>query len=215
MKPVVIGVAGGTGSGKSTVVRQLQRRIHPRKVAILEQDAYYRSQEHVSPEQRLKINYDHPSAFDNRLYLKHIRQLMRGEAVHKPVYDFKTHTRSKKTVRVEPGPVIILEGILILSEKSLRELMDIKVFVDTDADVRVIRRLMRDIRRRGRTIESVVEQYLNMVRPMHQQFIEPSKRYADIILPEGGYNRVAIDLLVTKVESLFQKRNRSRLTPRP
>jgi uridine kinase len=173
---------------------------------MLEQDYYYKDQSHLPFEERLRTNYDHPLAFDNDLLIEHIKHLQRYEPIEKPVYDYKMHTRSNETVLVEPKDVIILEGILVLEDKRLRDLMDIKLFVDTDADIRVLRRMQRDIQERGRTMESVIEQYVNVVRPMHNQFIEPSKRYADIIVPEGGQNHVAIDLMVTKIATILEEK---------
>jgi uridine kinase len=202
--PIIIGVAGGTGSGKTTVAREIYRQFQDMSVVMIEQDAYYKDQSHLTFEERIKTNYDHPLAFDNDLLIEHLECLRRRESIEKPVYDYKLHTRAKETIQVEPRDVIILEGILILEDERLRNLMDIKVFVDTDADVRVIRRMLRDIAERGRTMDSVVEQYLTVVRPMHMQFIEPTKRYADIIVPEGGHNRVAIDLLTTKINTVLQ-----------
>jgi uridine kinase len=171
---------------------------------MIEQDAYYKDQSDLTFEERIKTNYDHPLAFDNDLLIEHLERLRRRESIEKPTYDYKLHTRAEETVRIDPKDVIILEGILILEDERLRDLMDIKVFVDTDADVRIIRRMLRDIAERGRTMESVVEQYLTVVRPMHMQFIEPTKRYADIIVPEGGQNRVAIDLLTTKINTVLK-----------
>ncbi|MDQ0339555.1 uridine kinase [Caldalkalibacillus uzonensis] len=205
VKPVVIGVAGGSGSGKTTVASEIFRAFPDQSILILEQDAYYKDQSHLPFEERIKTNYDHPLAFDHDLLVEHLDRLLNYEAIDKPVYDYTRHTRAKETVRVEPKNVIILEGILVLEDRRLRERMDIKVFVDTDADVRIIRRLMRDIKERGRTIDSVVEQYLQVVRPMHNQFIEPTKKYADIIIPEGGENQVAIDLMVTKIKTILQE----------
>ncbi len=202
-KPIVIGVAGGTGSGKTTVAREIYRQFADMSVVMIEQDSYYKDQSHLSFEERVKTNYDHPLAFDNDLLLDHLNQLVRHKPIEKPAYDYKLHTRAQEKETVMPKDVIILEGILILEDERLRNVMDIKVFVDTDADVRIIRRMMRDIRDRGRTIESVVEQYLGVVRPMHMQFVEPTKRYADIIVPEGGQNRVAIDLLSTKINTVL------------
>jgi uridine kinase len=204
MSPIIIGVAGGTGSGKTTVAREIYRQFENMSVVMIEQDSYYKDQSHLTLEERTHTNYDHPMAFDNDLLVEHLECLRRNESIEKPVYDYRLHTRAQETVLVEPKDVIILEGILILEDERLRNLMDIKVFVDTDADVRIIRRMLRDIEERGRTIESVVEQYLSVVRPMHMQFIEPTKRYADIIVPEGGYNRVAIDLLTTKINTVLQ-----------
>lgn len=204
--PIVIGVAGGTGSGKTTVAREIYRQFEDQGVIMIEQDAYYKDQSQLSFEQREKTNYDHPLAFDTDLLIDHIQQLLQRQPIEKPKYDFKIHTRSSQVIPVEPGEVIILEGILVLEDERLRNLMDIKIFVDTDADVRIIRRLMRDIEERGRTLNSVVDQYLEVVRPMHTQFVEPSKRYADIIIPEGGKNRVAIDLMVTKIRTILEQR---------
>jgi uridine kinase len=203
-KPIVIGVAGGTGSGKTTVAREIYRQFADMSVVMIEQDSYYKDQSHLSFEERVNTNYDHPLAFDNDLLLDHLNQLLRHKPVEKPAYDYKLHTRAQEKETIMPKDVIILEGILILEDERLRNVMDIKVFVDTDADVRIIRRMMRDIRDRGRTIESVVEQYLGVVRPMHMQFVEPTKRYADIIVPEGGQNRVAIDLLSTKINTVLR-----------
>ncbi|MCF6138038.1 uridine kinase [Pseudalkalibacillus berkeleyi] len=203
-KPVVIGVAGGSGSGKTTVAKEIFRKFADQSILIIEQDAYYKDQSEKSMEERLDTNYDHPLAFDNDLLIDHIMNLRNSESIEKPVYDYTAHTRSDKIIPIEPKDVIILEGILILEDERLRELMDIKLFVDTDADLRIIRRLLRDINDRGRTIDSVIEQYTSVVRPMHNQFIEPTKRYADIIIPEGGQNRVAIDLMVTKIRTILE-----------
>ena len=171
---------------------------------VIEQDYYYKDQSHLEFEERLLTNYDHPLAFDTDLLIEHIGKLLDRETIEKPVYDYALHTRSEQKITIEPKDVIILEGILVLEDERLRDLMDIKLFVDTDADLRIIRRLMRDINERGRTIESVIEQYLSVVRPMHNQFIEPTKRYADIIIPEGGHNEVAIDLMVTKIKTILE-----------
>lgn len=203
MKPVVIGVAGGTGSGKTTVARKLVEQF-AESVVYLEQDSYYKDQSHLSLEERKNTNYDHPLAFDNELLIDHLQMLLHYHPIDKPVYDYKLHTRSKETVRLMPKDVIILEGILVLEDKRLRDLMDIKIFVDTDADVRILRRIERDINERGRTLESVIEQYLNVVRPMHLQFVEPSKRYADLIIPEGGHNQVAINLLINQIRTYLE-----------
>lgn len=205
-KPIIIGVAGGTGSGKTTVTRAICNQIEEKSVLMIEQDYYYKDQSHLPFEERLKTNYDHPFAFDNDLLIEHIEKLCRWEPIEKPVYDYERHTRSDKTIYCEPKEVIILEGILVLEDERLRNMMDIKVFVDTDSDLRIIRRIMRDIKERGRTIESVIDQYINVVRPMHLQFVEPAKRYADIIIPEGGENLVAIDLLTTKINSIIQNK---------
>ncbi|MGA8944067.1 MAG: uridine kinase [Thermoactinomyces sp.] len=202
-KPVIIGVAGGTGSGKTTVAKNLVKQLSE-SVIYLEQDSYYKDQSHLAFEERIKTNYDHPLAFDNDLLYHHLLQLKAYQPIHKPIYDYTQHTRSKETVYLKPKDVIILEGILILDDERLRELMDIKIFVDTDADVRILRRIDRDIKQRGRTLESVIDQYLNVVRPMHLQFVEPSKRYADLIIPEGGHNQVAINLLLNQIRTYLQ-----------
>ncbi|WP_077621414.1 uridine kinase [Sediminibacillus massiliensis] len=204
-KPVVIGVAGGSGSGKTSVTRSISQRFTDKTILVIEQDYYYKDQSHLPIEERLNTNYDHPLAFDNELLVEHVKKLIDLEPIDKPVYDYTVHTRSEEVVRVEPKEVIILEGILILEDPRLLDLMDIKVFVDTDADVRIIRRLLRDIKERGRTIDSVIDQYINVVRPMHLQFVEPTKRYADIIIPEGGQNHVAIDLMATKIQTILNE----------
>jgi len=196
MGTVVIGIAGGTGSGKTTVARSIYHHFPSEHICLLEQDSYYRPGR--------QENWDHPLAFDNDLLIEHIRCLKSGQAVEKPVYDFTIHDRRQETVRVGPCRIIIVEGILILEDARLRELLDIKIFVDTDADVRFIRRLLRDIKERGRTMESVVEQYLNQVRPSHLQFVEPTRRYADLIIPEGGHNQVAIDVVIAKIRSILE-----------
>ncbi|HNY68573.1 MAG TPA: uridine kinase [Bacillota bacterium] len=197
---LVVGIAGGSGSGKTTVVRAISEAFG-NAVAVLEHDAYYRDQSCLSFDERLKTNYDHPFAFDTDLYIDHAEQLVSGRAVDRPVYSFESYTRTSDTVCVRPAGVLILEGILVLEDARIRELMDIKAFVDADPDVRFIRRLMRDVQDRGRTLDSVVDQYLNVVRPMHLQFVEPTKRYADVIIPEGGFNRVAIELLIARLKS--------------
>lgn len=206
-KPIVIGVAGGSGSGKTTVTNAICDHFGTDSIVMIEQDAYYKDQSEKSFEERLKTNYDHPLAFDNDLLIEHIEKLCNYEAIYKPVYDYKNHTRSQETILVEPKKVIILEGILVLEDERLRNLMDIKLFVDTDADLRIIRRLLRDTEERGRSMESVINQYTTVVRPMHNQFIEPTKRYADIIVPEGGQNFVAIDLLVTKIHTILEEKS--------
>ncbi|UFJ38974.1 uridine kinase [Brevibacillus humidisoli] len=206
--PVMIGVAGGSGSGKTTVARELYQRFQDDSVIMIEQDSYYKDQSHLSMKERVRTNYDHPFAFDNDLLLFHLQELLQGRPVYKPIYDFTQHTRSAERVLVEPKKVIILEGMLILEDERVRDLMDIKVFVDTDADVRILRRIQRDLRERGRTLESVIHQYLTVVRPMHLQFIEPTKRYADVIVPEGGYNQVALDLLSTKIRDILKEKQR-------
>ncbi|HEY8497616.1 MAG TPA: uridine kinase [Limnochordales bacterium] len=206
MQPVFIGIAGGTASGKTTVARAILSRVPSARAALIEQDAYYKDQSHLPLEQRRLVNYDHPSAFDNDLLVAHLDALAAGRSIEKPVYDFTTYTRTGRTVRVDPVDIVIVEGILVLEDPRLRERLDIKIFVDTDADVRVLRRLMRDIRERGRTLESVVRQYLETVRPMHLQFVEPTRRYADLIVPEGGLNQVAIDVLASKVRAILAER---------
>lgn len=196
---VVIGVAGGTGSGKTTVARTLLDRIGRTAITFLQHDAYYRDLSHLPLEEREKVNFDHPDSLETGLLVEHLGRLREGEAVEVPVYDFTRHTRSDETVTAEPNPVIMVEGILVLAEKELRETMDVKVYVDTAADLRFIRRLRRDIHERGRTLDSVIDQYRNYVRPMHLEFVEPSKRHADVIVPEGGFNAVALDLLADHV----------------
>lgn len=201
-RPILIGIAGGTGSGKSTVAKEIYRCLPEDSIAVIEQDSYYKDQSHLSFKDRIKTNYDHPDAFDTGLLLKHLSMLQDGKAIDKPIYDFENHNRKKETIRIEPKNIIIIEGILILAESELRDKFNIKIFVDTDADVRIMRRIQRDIKERGRTIESVIDQYINVVRPMHLQFVEPTKRYADIIIPEGGYNRVAIDIMNARVKEI-------------
>ena len=205
-KPIIIGVAGGSGSGKTSVTRSIYERFSDTSILVIEQDYYYKDQSHLPCEERLKTNYDHPLAFDNDLLVEHLHSLLNWQAIERPIYDYKIHTRSEKTEQIEPKEVIILEGILILEDPRLVNLMDIKVFVDTDSDIRIIRRIERDLKERGRTLDSVINQYLSAVRPSHLQFIEPTKRYADIIIPEGGENLVAIDIMASKIESVLAKR---------
>jgi len=202
MNPIIIGVAGGTGSGKTTVALKILERVGFDRVAYLPHDAYYRDASHLPPAERARLNFDHPDSLDNDLMAEHMRRLRASQAVEIPVYDFKTHSRLPETRRVEPQPIILVEGILIFADRQLRDLMDMKIFVDTDADLRLIRRLQRDITERGRSFESVVNQYLTTVRPMHLEFVEPSKRYADVIIPEGGHNEVAIDMVAARLRSL-------------
>ena len=202
-KPIIIGVTGGSGSGKTSVSRAIFNNFPDHSIMMLEQDSYYKDQSHLSFEERLNTNYDHPFAFDNDLLIQHVGDLLNYKAIEKPVYDYVAHTRSQATIIQEPKEVIILEGILILEDERLRDLMDIKVYVDTDDVIRIIRRIKRDMEERGRTLDSVIEQYLTVVKPMYHQFIEPTKRYADIIVPEGGENHVAIDLITTKVASFL------------
>ncbi|MED4552079.1 uridine kinase [Lysinibacillus capsici] len=206
-RPVVIGIAGGSCSGKTSVTRAIYEVFREHSVVVIEQDFYYKDQSHLTFEERLGTNYDHPLAFDNDLLIEHIKKLLVRQPIEKPVYDYVQHTRAEEVIHVEPVDVIILEGILVLEDADLRDLMDIKLFVDTDSDLRIIRRIMRDIKERGRTTDSVIEQYLSAVRPMHNLFIEPTKRYADIIIPEGGDNEVAIDLMVTKIKTILETDN--------
>ena len=204
MEPLVIGVAGGTGSGKTTVANAILKRAGTGQVSVIQHDAYYKDLGDLPLGQRVLRNFDHPDALDNDLLMVHLRELKSGRPVNMPVYDFTTHTRTAETLRVEPHRVILLEGILIFVPEGLRQLMDVKIYVDTDADIRFIRRLQRDISERGRTMESVIQQYLATVRPMHEQFVEPTKRYADVILPEGGLNEVAMDLVAARVKALLE-----------
>jgi uridine kinase len=197
---LTIGIAGGSGSGKTTIVRNIMEALPRESVTILEQDSYYTDLRGIPFEERARTNFDHPDAFDSHLLKEHIRLLKRGIGVEKPIYDFKTHARTDQTVPVHPRPVLVVEGILIFVDPDLRALMDIKVFIDTEADLRLIRRIERDLRERGRTMESVLSQYLATVRPMHDEFVEPSKRYADVIIPEGGNNRIAQELLIGRIK---------------
>ncbi|USS85264.1 uridine kinase [Fructilactobacillus myrtifloralis] len=202
-RPVIIGVTGGSSSGKTTVSRAILQRLLGHSISIIQQDSYYKDQTDLSMAERKKVNYDHPDAFDNDLLVDQLRRLLNYETIEKPVYDYTEFTRSPKTERQAPTDVIILEGILTLNDPRLRDLMDIKVFVDTADDIRLIRRIQRDTKERGRSLDSVIQQYLGTVRPMYQQFVEPSKRYADIIIPRGGKNNVAIDLLATKIKAIL------------
>lgn len=201
-KPFLIGVAGGSGSGKTTVVANLLKVLKNRSVLCISHDDYYRNQDQLPMSQRERTNYDHPDALETSLLIEHLELLSAGKSVKKPTYDFANHTRSKKTEKIVPAKVIIVEGILLFENKGLRNKFDLKVFVDTDADIRVLRRIKRDIKERGRTFDFVVDQYLDYTRPMHLEFVEPSKRYADIIVPEGGLNNVALDLLLARVKEL-------------
>ncbi len=196
---LVIGIAGGTGSGKTTLMKNLVERFGP-VVSVLSHDNYYKCRDNMPFEERCKLNYDEPDAMDTSLMVYHLEQLRRGEAIDCPVYDFAIHNRSKDTLRIEPRQVIIVEGILIFENEPLRELMDIKIFVDTDADVRLCRRIKRDVTKRGRTLESVLEQYQTTVKPMHEKYVEPSKRFADIVVPEGGKNVVALDMIMGHIQ---------------
>lgn len=199
----IIGVCGGTGSGKTTITNRLFDALSSDGVVVLQQDHYYKDLSDVPPEARAQRNFDHPSALDTSLFIEHVKKLRQGESIRRPIYDFTQHRRIGETVTILPRPTILVEGILIFENQVLRSLMDLKIFVDTDADLRFIRRLLRDIRERGRKLESVIEQYEKTVRPMHLEFVEPSKRYADIIIPEGGHNEVGIDLVIQKVRSLL------------
>jgi uridine kinase len=201
--PIVIGIAGGTGSGKTTVANVLLRRVGAHRIAYVQHDAYYRDLRDLPPTQRAQINFDHPNSLESELMVEHILQLKAWQSVELPIYDFTTHSRTPRTIHVDPQLVILVEGILIFAEPALRKLFDIKIFVDTDADVRLIRRLKRDISERGRTTESVLNQYINTVRPMHLEFVEPSKRYADVIIPEGGLNTVALDMVTARIEAML------------
>jgi len=202
--PLVIGIAGGTGSGKTTIAHEILHRVGANKLAILSHDAYYRNQKDMPFEERAKVNYDHPDSLETELLVEHVKQLKQGHQIHMPVYDFTTHRRKEETVLIEPQPVILVDGILIFVERDLRKLFDVKIFVDTDADIRFIRRLQRDIIERNRTQESVIRQYRETVRPMHMEFVEPSKRHADVIIPEGGYNRVALDMVTARISQLLK-----------
>ena len=204
MRAIVIGLAGGSASGKSSIAKNLKKQfVETQRVVILRMDDYYKDQSHLDMSVRLQTNYDHPFAFDMDLLLQDLQSLKEGKAIEKPVYDFMEHTRSEYRETIGPCDVVILEGLLTLDDQKLRDLLDIKVFVDAEADIRFIRRLKRDVNKRGRSLESVVDQYMTTVRTMHDQFVEPSKRYADIIIPEGAHNTVAIDLLVTKISSII------------
>jgi uridine kinase len=202
---MIIGISGGTGSGKTTVAQKIIAAIGEANAVYLQQDSYYRNLEDIPLDQRQRVNFDHPDAFDGALMLRHLEALRAGESIDRPIYDFVTHSRKKETIRVDPLPVIVIEGILVFFDAGMRSLMDLRIFVDTDADIRFIRRLERDIHARGRSVESVIEQYLTTVRPMHLQFVAPSMRDADIIIPEGGFNEVAIDLITGKIRSVLAK----------
>jgi uridine kinase len=204
--PLVIGVAGGSGSGKTTVMNAILGRVGPERVAVLPHDAYYRDLAHLPLEERAQVNFDHPDAFDNALYRMHLDALIAGQPVQVPTYDFATYVRLPESVAVAPQPVVLLEGILIFADAQLRARMGVKIFVDAESDLRIIRRIQRDTQSRGRSVESVIEQYLKTVRAMHLEFVEPSKRYADIIIPNGGLNAIAIDLVVAKIEQLLDSR---------
>ncbi len=201
--PLVIGIAGGSGSGKTTVANVILERVGEQHIAYLPHDAYYKDLSALPHNQRTQINFDHPNSLDTDLLIQHVKQLINHEPIDLPIYDFKIHTRTTQTRRIQSQPVILVEGILIFVERELRDLFDVKIFVDTDADIRFIRRLERDITERGRSTESVINQYLSTVRPMHLEFVEPSKRYADVIIPEGGLNVVAMDMVVARIQELL------------
>ena len=205
MEVTVIGVAGGTGSGKSTLVKRLQEAFRCEDVATLCHDYYYKAHPELTYEERTKLNYDHPQSFDTDMLVEHIRALKNNVPIERPVYSFVDHNRTEETVPVKPSKVIIIDGILIFENKELRELMDIKVFVDTDADIRLARRILRDVCERGRTMQSVIDQYTTTVKPMHEEFVEPSKRHADVIIPEGGFNSVAVGMLIENIRSLIKE----------
>lgn len=199
--PVIIGISGGTGSGKSTITDAIQKEVED-KITTIPQDSYYKNFGHLPPEERDKINFDHPQTLDNDLLIEHLKELKENRSIDMPVYDFKTHTRIEKTITKHPTKLIIIEGILIFENAALRDMMDIKIFVDTDADIRILRRIQRDINERGRDFRSVVDQYLSTVRPMHIEFVEPSKKYAHVIIPEGGQNKIGIDMIVSKIKHI-------------
>ena len=204
MEPVVVGVAGGTGSGKTTVATEILRRAGTDHISFIQHDAYYKDLSDLPMAQRAMQNFDHPDALDNDLLISHLQELKAGRPIELPVYDFTTHSRTSRTVTVEPFPVILVEGILIFADEELRQLMDVRIYVDTDADIRFIRRLQRDIAERGRTMESVIHQYLATVRPMHQEYVEPSKRHANVIIPEGGFNEVAMEMIAARIRALLR-----------
>jgi uridine kinase len=206
--PLVIAIAGGTGSGKTTIANVIIERVGTEHIAYLPHDAYYKDLQDLPEIQRTQINFDHPNSLDTEMFTEHVRKMKAGLPVDHPVYDFKSHSRTAETITLEPQPIVIVEGILIFVEPALRDLFDVKIFVDTPPDIRFIRRLERDINERGRTAESVIQQYQETVRPMHLEFVEPSKRYADVIIPEGGFNTVALDMVVARIEALlFGKRD--------
>ncbi|MBM6584812.1 uridine kinase [Pediococcus acidilactici] len=208
--PIIIGVTGGSGSGKTTVSKKILEQLDGHSISIIQQDSYYKDQAGMTMEERRAVNYDHPLAFDSDLLYQHLKMLKQRQAIDVPVYDYAISTRSPEVIHQEPTDVVILEGILILSDERIRDMLDIKVYVDTDDDIRIIRRIERDTQERGRSLESIITQYLTGVKPMYHQFIEPTKRYADLIVPEGGENSVAIDLLVTKVRDILAHAGRDR-----
>jgi uridine kinase len=203
IQPLVIGIAGGSGSGKTTIANHILKQVGKDRIAYLPHDAYYKDLSKLPPRQRHEVNFDHPDSLENELLIQHIEALRNRLSVELPIYDFTDHIRTDETVRIEPHRVILVEGILMFAEPRLRDRFDIKIFVDTDADLRLIRRMKRDIKERGRTTDSVIRQYLSTVRPMHLEFVEPSKRYADIIIPEGGFNRVALDMVIARIQSML------------
>ncbi len=203
-RPVILGVAGGSGSGKSTVVRELVRSLGDDVASVIRHDWYYRDLVHLPFEERAAVNFDHPDSLETEMLVRHLRELLAGDAIHAPTYDFSSHTRGERTVTVKPTPVIVLDGILVLAHAELREVMELAVFVDTEPDVRLIRRMRRDTEKRGRTAESVVEQYEKTMRPMHLEFVEPSRRYADLTIHEGGFNRAAVDLVIDRVREILR-----------
>ena len=203
-KPILIGITGGTGSGKTTVAEAIHSAFEGNSITMIMQDSYYKDQSHITFEERLKTNYDHPHSIDMDDLIRDLKSLMSGQSIDMPVYDFAEHTRKSETIHIVPTDIIIVEGILVLDDKNLRDLLDIKIYVDTDADIRILRRMQRDINERGRSMESVINQYLNVVRPMHEQFTEPTKRYADIIIPEGGRNKVAIDVIIRSIKEYLR-----------
>ena len=206
MTPLIVGIAGGSGSGKSTVARRVADALADAAVASIDMDAYYRNMTHLTFEERRNVNWDHPDAFDMELFVSHLATLAEGGTIEKPVYDFVTHTRAPRTVRISAGDVIVVDGILLFVDPRVRALCDVKVFVDADADIRLARRIRRDMRMRGRPLDEILEQYLNTVRPMHLEFVEPSKRYADVIVPRGGHNAVAIEMIVAKLHRRLRAR---------
>ena len=201
---MIVGIAGGTGSGKTTITKRIMERFG-NKVSVVYHDNYYKAHDELTYEQRCKLNYDHPNAFDNDLFLKHLKDLKKGHSVSCPVYDYTVHNRSDKITVVNPSKVVIVEGILIFQDKRICDLMDIKIFVDTDADVRILRRIRRDVRERGRSLESVLTQYVETVKPMHEQYVEPSKKYANLVVPEGGKNVVALDMIIGKIQQHLER----------
>ncbi len=205
MRSIIIGVAGGTGSGKTTVAHRILERVGTEHIAYIPHDAYYKDLSHLPFQERLNFNFDHPEALESSLLVEHLEHLKTGSPVEIPVYDFAQYTRAQRTERIEPAPIVLVEGILIFAEPELRAIFDVKLFVDTDADIRFIRRLKRDVQDRGRSFESVIEQYLRTVRPMHMEFVEPSKRYADVIIPEGGHNHVAIEMVAARIRGLLEE----------